>query len=100
MRPYPDPEQHSEEYLHRRASQYAHGLQKAGLKSNDRLTRAVAERHVRDARERYVQEVTQTRDHNIAVVKRKHHEAMNDIKRKGARLRVIMCPPIALVAGL
>lgn len=92
-------EEHLEKQIKRSAERYVNGLQKTGLKRSEKLERAIAERTLREARESHIREATETRDHNIAAIMRKHHEEMNAIKRSGAKLRWKMCPLIALVFG-
>lgn len=97
MQPY---EKHLEKHIERLAKKYADGIQKVGLKRSKTLEKAISERTLREAKESYIQEVTETRDRNIAAILSNHHEEMNDIKKRGLRLRLKTCSPIALVFGL
>lgn len=94
---YPDPMQHLERHLQRSAEKYLHGLEQAGLQPTPILTRAIAERAYNEAKASYIQEATQTRNHNIAGILEDHHKRMNAIKKESASLRLKMCPPIILV---
>ncbi len=94
------PHQHLTRHMERAAAQFVDGLQWTGLEPNERLTRAVAERTIREARASYVREATDSRDQHIQEIISDHTRRMNAIKRSGARLRLITCPPIALFFGL
>jgi Flp pilus assembly protein TadB len=94
---YPDPEEHLTQYMERAAERYMDGLSRAGLKPNDRLTRAMARRALHSAQEDYMRQARETRDHNINAILREHHREMNEIKRRGHQQRLWMCP---LIAGI
>ena len=99
MQSYEDPHQHMERHLRRSAEKYVSGLQKAGLRPNDRLTRAMAERAVQEAEGSYRQHAIETRDHNIQVIMDDHRKRMNQIRREGLFQSLKMCPPIILLFG-
>lgn len=99
MREYEDPHKHLHRSLERSTDRYVQGLHRSGLKPNARLTRAMAERAVREARESYIREATEIRDHNIGVIHRNHQRRLKRIKQEGASLRLKTCPPIAALFG-
>jgi len=100
MRQFPDPDQHFNEHIKRSAEQYADGLQRSGLEPNPTLTRAVAERAVRQAAESYEREAEAVKIHNIKIIASEHRKRINKLKWQGAGLRARVCPPIAAVFGL
>ncbi len=97
---YEDPQTHLERHMDRAAETYRDGLQKAGLAPNAILTKAMAERALRQAWESYIQQATDIRDRNIDAILREHTARMNVIKRQGSRLRLMTCPPITLFRGI
>lgn len=99
MQDYEDPRRYMQRHLEQAADRYADGLQRSGLRPNNRLTRAMAERALREAQENYIRDITELRDRRIAAILREHRESLNAIKRKGASLRLKTCPPIALLFG-
>ncbi len=99
MQDYEDPRSYTQRYLERSADRYAEGLRRSGLRPNDRLTRAMAERALRETQEHYIRDITELRDRRIAAILREQRESLNAIKRKGASLRLKTCPPIALLFG-
>src|SRR5579859_2296869 len=100
MRRHEDPQEHFERHMDRSAKRYVVGLQKAGLEPNDKLTRAMAERALAEARSDYGRTSAEVRDHNLKVIVKGHNRRMNAIKREGASLRLKTCLPIALVLGM
>lgn len=98
-REYEDPEEYYQKYIDRAADRYANGLRRSGLKPNDRLTRAMAERTAREAQASYIRDMTEVRDHNIQMILRDHKKRLRQIKREGASLRLKTCPPITALFG-
>ena len=96
MKEYEDPHTHMSRHIDRAARKYARGLAEAGLEPNEKLTRAMAERAIREAEGRYLQEIGSTSRHNLAVIQDDHRKRMNKIKRDGARLRVWSCSLMVL----
>lgn len=96
---YENPHEHYQRYMEREAEQYAEGLERAGLQPNKTLTKALFERAHQGAKKDYSRSAVRTRDHNIGVILDNHRQQMNDIKRREARLRLWMCPPIVLLFG-
>lgn len=99
MRPWKNPHEHFEEHLSRSARRYVEGIQRAELSSNPTLERAMAEWAVQEATDSYIRETLEIRDHNIGVIMEQHRQRLNAIKRRGAKLRLWTCPPIALCFG-
>ncbi len=99
MRPWKNPHEHFEEHLSRSARRYAEGLIRAGIEPHPILTRAMAERAVQEAQESYIRETLEIRDHHIGVILEEHRQRLNAIKRRGAKLRLLTCPPVALCFG-
>ncbi len=97
---YPDSKQHFKGHIERAAQRYVDGVELAGIEASPTLTRAMAERAVREAVDSYEQETRETLDHNIGVILKDHNERMNEIKRCGHRMRLWTCPPIAALLGL
>lgn len=81
------------------AKRYVAGLERAGLEPNERLTRAMAERALIEARKDYNRRAAETQRHNIGVIVENHNRRMNEIKRSGHKLRLWTCPPIAALFG-
>lgn len=100
MREYPDVQHHLDASIERAAGRYLEAIQQTGLAPNDTLTRAIAEQTLHDAEASYTQEAAEIRDHNIEVILERHYRGMNAVKREGAKLRLITCPPIALLFGV
>ncbi len=100
MREYPDLDQYMKASMHASAEKYVRGLQRAGLEPNNTLIRALAEMAVQEARGKYIQQLIETRDHNIRVILNNHRRRMNEIKREGAKLYLKICLPVALLFGL
>ncbi|GHO51407.1 hypothetical protein [Ktedonospora formicarum] len=98
-RQYPNPNQHFERHMERAAERYIDGLEHAGLQPNDILTKAMAERAAQAAKDDYIREATETRDHNIGVILDQHKQRMNMIKRRGASWRLKVCPLVAIIFG-
>jgi hypothetical protein len=73
-RSYEDPRQHFENYIGRSADRYADGLRRAGLRPNGKLTRAMADRAARAAREDYEQRANQMLEGNVRHILREYHE--------------------------
>lgn len=96
---YEDPEKHLQRHMGQAADRYVSGLQRAGLKPNQKLTKAVAERAYEQARESYTREAEETLENNVQVILQEHRRNMNEIKRGGAKLRLWTCPPAALMLG-
>jgi hypothetical protein len=97
---YEDPESHFKRHMEQSANKYMDGLQRAGLKPNAKLTRAMAARAANEAGQSYIRETMETRDANISSILKDHNKRMNMIKRQGAALRLKTCPPIAFVFGV
>lgn len=100
MRPLPDPKQHLDEHMQRAARKYVDGLRQAGLEPTPTLTRAVAERAGQEAFASYVREAHAIRDQNIALILQDHDRRQQQFRREGARLRLKVCPFLALWFGL
>ena len=99
MRRYEDPQKHFERSIERSAGRYVDGLNRAGLKPNARLTRAMAERAWQEARNDYTKQAKETHESNIRDIMRKHDQNLKQIKREGASLRLKTCPLIAALFG-
>ena len=100
MHDYPDIQHYLTVHVEQAAERYVEAQHQTGLDPNDTLTRAIAERTVREAQASYIQEATEIRDTNIGIMLERHHRRMDTIKREGAKLRLLTCPPIALLFGL
>ncbi|MGH2507466.1 MAG: hypothetical protein ACRDHZ_08705 [Ktedonobacteraceae bacterium] len=100
MRKYKNRQQHIEQYMEQAASDYWHGLQERGLKPNSILLKAAARRALDEAERDYTQHASATRDHNIALILSEHQKRLRQIKRDGAKLRLMMCPPLAAFFGV
>lgn len=96
MREYEDPEKYRKQHIEQSAKKYMHGLQKAGLKPNPTLTRAVAERAVEEAHTSYVQEAHAIRDHNVKIILKDHKKRVRQIRRSTHKRRLFCCLMIAL----
>lgn len=99
MRELEDPQRCFEKHMQQAVEKYKQGLQRAGLPPNDTLTKAVAQRALEEAKANYIQQVIETQDHNIEVILSEHKRCLRDIKRDGAKLRLLTCPPIAAFFG-
>ncbi len=100
MKQLPDPQQHFNESVARSNEKYAAWLRRGEVEPNEILMRENQEDAINEARNSYIQEATEIRDHNIRLIIKDSRRRMNQIKRKGANLRLRMCPPIALFFGL
>jgi Flp pilus assembly protein TadB len=98
MKQYPDPDKHYDEFMGHAAREYAAGLRARGMEPNEKLTRAKAKRLLKAAQADYAHQAQAVRDANIRDIQQEHKMRMNAIKRDGARLRLLTCPPIALFA--
>lgn len=99
MRSYPDPNEHYRHSINQSADRYAQGLEQAGLEPSPKLTKAMARRAHQHAWESYQQEAGEIHAHNISSIMRNHDLRLKEIKRRGARLRLWTCPPIAILFG-
>jgi hypothetical protein len=100
MREYGDVDKRFEKHLKAADERYAAWLRRGGVEPNDILIRENRDNALNEARESFVQESVEIRDHNIGVILKDHNKRLNTIKCEGAHLRVWTCPPIALFFGL
>lgn len=98
-RPYEDPGHHFQRSVGRAADCYLHGLDRAGLQPNKKLTQAMAERAALAARADYETHSYQTFEGNVHSILNDYHQRDRQIKREGARLAWRTCPLIALIFG-
>lgn len=100
MKQFPDPQQHFNESVVRSNEKYAAWLRRGGVEPNEILMRANQDDAINEAADSYIQEATEILDHNTRLILKNSHRRMNQIKRRGANLRLWTCLPIALLLGL
>lgn len=97
---YQDPDEYVGKRMEAAADRYMDGLQRAGLKPNDRLTRAMSERAYHEASAGYQQYLDETLHQNVQSIMRDHQERERQIRREGASWGLKIFPIITLVVAL
>jgi cation transport ATPase len=100
MQPYEDAEKHFTRHIEKAADHYVTGLEFAGMEPSEILTRRMAERAAETARRDYTAQTNQTLEHNVSEHMRAYKRRDRQIRREGARMRLIICPIIALAFSL
>jgi hypothetical protein len=95
VKQYPDAQQHYEAYTEQRVDEIKAEARQLGLTMNKTVARKIAERVMDEAEADYKKQSAEVFLHNFYEITEDHKRRMNEIKRSGARLRLIFCPPIA-----
>ena len=99
MRPYEDPDRHLGKHIERAAGRYIDGLNRAGLRPNKILTRAMSARAANEARADYEEQSFHTFQNNVHTIFDDYRQRDRQIRREGARMAWMMCPFAFLLLG-
>lgn len=97
---YPNPHKHLVWFIDQEAKRYAEGVLQMGLQDSPRLKRAMSRRAIAMAERDYLERLAEVHDNNIKAILKEYHREESEIKRRGARLRLWLCLPSALLFGL
>ena len=97
---FQDPDEYLGQHMEAAAERYMDGLQRAELKPNNRLTRAMSERAFHEASVGYQQHLDETLHHNVQNIMRDHQRRDRQIRREGASWGLKIFPIITLVFAL
>jgi hypothetical protein len=96
MKEYPNPHEYMERHLQEAALRDAESLKRAGLAPGETLTRAMSERAAKEGIDQYMLEVNSILEQNIRTIILDEQRRIRQIRRKEARLSILIFSFIAL----
>lgn len=100
MRELLNPKKYMDEHLKAAADRYVDGLQRAGLKNNEKLKRAVFRRALQETSTSYKKELDEAFHHNVRFILQDSRMRDRQIRREGASWGLKIFPIITLVLAL